>query len=473
MNLAGNDRATANGKLNAMDATTFATLTAWRSAQYAAGGRRRDALFDLCDALLAAGPVPSPAHLSLQPVHRRGWGSLYSALASGQVCEPVLRALLAAHPLAGGEAIYTVDASVWMRCDAETSPGRGVYYHPSRHSAGQPVVAGWAYQWVAQVGFAPDSWTAPMDVRCLRPHENVNTAAAEQIHALLQYLPPDGPLPWFVFDAGYDSVQLAQALAGARAAILVRLRAGRSFYADPLSQPATGRPRRHGHKFDCSDATTWPPPTADVRSEDARYGHVRVRAWAGLHPKTQEHATRGTRKLRPLVRGALVLVEVSRLPQPTQPPKPLWLWWQLPGDDAGLTVPDLDWAWRAYVRRFDLEHTFRFLKQSLNWTLPRVRHPEQADRWTWLVALAYTQLRLARPLVADQRLPWERPLASERLTPGRVRRGFWRLLLLMGTPAKAPKPCGRSPGRPKGKRSGQVPRHPARTKARLAPVGAA
>jgi len=41
-------------------------------------------------------------------------------------------------------------------------------------------------------------------------------------------------------------------------------------------------------------------------------------------------------------------------------------------------------AWRAYVRRFDLEHTFRFLKQTLNWTLPRVRHPGQADRWTWL-----------------------------------------------------------------------------------------
>jgi hypothetical protein len=38
--------------------------------------RRGDALFDLCDALLTAGSVPSPAHLSLQPVHRRGWGSL-------------------------------------------------------------------------------------------------------------------------------------------------------------------------------------------------------------------------------------------------------------------------------------------------------------------------------------------------------------------------------------------------------------
>src|SRR5215467_11151634 len=104
MILAGNDRATANGKLDVMDATAFTALTALtaltasRSAQHAACGRRRDALFDLCDALLTAGPVPSPAHLSLQPAHRRGWGSLYSALASGQVCEPALRALLAAHP---------------------------------------------------------------------------------------------------------------------------------------------------------------------------------------------------------------------------------------------------------------------------------------------------------------------------------------------------------------------------------------
>jgi hypothetical protein len=31
---------------------------------------------------------------------------------------------------------------VWDRCDAECSPERGFYYHPSRHSAGQPIVAG-------------------------------------------------------------------------------------------------------------------------------------------------------------------------------------------------------------------------------------------------------------------------------------------------------------------------------------------
>jgi hypothetical protein len=157
--------------------------------------------------------------------------------------------------------------------------------------------------------------------------------------------------------------------------------------------------------------------------------------------------------------GTLILVEVERLPrgERRREPRVLWLWWDGPEG----TAPDLDLIWRSYVRRFDLEHTFRFLKQSMGWTTPRVRHPEQADRWTWLVLAAYTQLRLARERVADLRLPWERRYEAGRLTPVRVHRVVSALLAELGTPAKAPKPCGRSPGRPKGRLSGRAKRYPA------------
>ena len=125
------------------------------------------------------------------------------------------------------------------------------------------------------------------------------------------------------------------------------------------------------------------------------------------------------------------------------------------------TALDLDLLWRAYVRRFDLEHTFRFFKEALGWTTPRVRHPEQADRWTWLVVAAFTQLRLARACVEDLRLAWERRYHTGRLTPVRVHRVVSALLAHVGTPAKAPKPCGRSPGRPRGRFSGKAKRYPA------------
>lgn len=86
-----------------------------------------------------------------------------------------------------------------------------------------------------------------------------------------------------------------------------------------------------------------------------------------------------------------------------------------------------------------MEHTIHHWKQALGWTTPRVRHPEQADNWTWLILAAYTQLRLARGIVADRRLPWERSLPAESLTPTRVLRSFATLLPLVGTPAEAPK----------------------------------
>ena len=126
------------------------SLHAFRDSFYRCLDHRVDALFELTDALLTGGCVPSPPHLSLAAVHRRGWGSLYAASSKGRIDEGRLRDSLSRYPLKGGSPgdppIYAVDVSVWPRCDAQTSPGRGYYYHPSRHSAGQPIVAGWAYQ---------------------------------------------------------------------------------------------------------------------------------------------------------------------------------------------------------------------------------------------------------------------------------------------------------------------------------------
>ena len=274
-------------------------LRAFRERVHSYMRRRSDALFELMDATLTAGTVPSMVHLSLGGVHRRSWVSLYAALSRGRIDAEALRDLLVDRPLSaegddGRTPVYAVDQSVWPRCDAETSPGRGYHYHPSRHSAGQPIVAGWAYQLVVRLGFERDSWVAPVDAERVRPDGDANDVAAEQVGALVRRLPERGSNPLFVFDAGYDPVRLQRNLERCRAQILVRLHSGRTFYAEPELPPKrpVGRPFRHGARFSCKDPRTWPEPTAKLLARSAGYGTVRVRAWSGLHPKTRRAAER-------------------------------------------------------------------------------------------------------------------------------------------------------------------------------------
>ncbi len=423
-----------------------------------------DALFELCDALLCApGRVGSVPSLSLEPVFRRSHGSLYKALGHGSIDTDWLHRALITYRPASWPAVFAVDASTWDRCDAETSPERGFYYSASKHSAGQPIVAGWSYQWITQLDWAPDSWTAPLDAQRIAPGADATQATIDQVRRLVGLLPADGEVPMFVFDAGYDPIALTHGLIDTRAQVLVRIRSDRVFHPDP-DQPAAGtvgRPRRHGRRFALADPTTWTTPDATLATHDPRYGTVKVTAWYGLHPKLHGRGRWKAHDKPPIVCGSVISVEVEHLPRPTAAPvvKTLWLWWSGPGE------PDLDLCWRAYLRRFDIEHTYRFAKNTLGWTTPSLRTPEQADRWTWLVIAAYTQLRLARGLIDDMRLPWERPRDPTQLTPARVRRGFHRLRPTIGTPARPPKSDTPGPGRPKGTHRPPRTRYPAVKKA--------
>ena len=418
-----------------------------------------DTLFELADAVLCSpalvGSVPG---LSLEPEFRRSHGSLYKALAAGEVDQASLRELVVTHRPQAWPLVYAVDASTWDRCDAECSPERGFHYSASKHSAGQPIVAGWSYQWISQLSWAPDSWTAPMDALRITPAMDTTAATVDQIKRLVGLLPTDREVPLFVFDAGYDGIALGHGLAGTRAEVLVRIASTRVFHPDPepRGDRAIGRPRRHGPRIVLADQTTWPTPDAELTTSVPRYGNVTVTAWHHLHPKLHGRGKWKDHDEPRIVRGSVIRVEVEHLPKPTgRVKKTLWLWW------SGAGEPDLDRCWRSYLRRFDIEHTFRFAKGTLGWTTPSICTPEQADRWTWLMVGAYTQLRLARDLVNDLRLPWERRSDPDKLTPTRVRRGFRRLRALIGTPAHPPKPSRAGPGRPKGTRKPPRTRHPA------------
>jgi len=322
------------------------------------------------------------------------------------------------------------------------------------------VVPGWCFQLVARLNFDRDSWTWPMSCQRIGPGQDAAQVTIGQVRDVAGRLDGSGPVPWFTFDAGssYDPATLTHGLAAERVQLLIRLRKNRRFLRDPLPRDSViGRPRRHGPCFDLKDEATWGVPDACGQDSDPVYGQVQVRAWAGLHPRITRRGRWAACAQVPVVRGWVIRVDVAKMPKPgPETASVLWLWWAGP---AGL-VPDLGLAWRAYVHRFDIEHTIRFAKTTLGWVTPAVRTPGQAARWTAIITAAIAQLVLARPLAADARLPWERPRPAHRLSPGRIRRDFFRVRSTLPPVANPRKPCRPGPGRPKGRTSPPAQRHP-------------
>jgi hypothetical protein len=141
-------------------------------------------------------------------------------------------------------------------------------------------------------------------------------------------------------------------------------------------------------------------------TDTTRYGQAVATAWNRPHPlltRRSAWADHPAGEL-PIIEGTAIRLQVDHL-RGDRAPWPIWLW----RSAIDATAEDVDRLWQAFLRRFDLEHTFRMFKQTRGWTTPKLREPAAADRWTWLVIAAHTQLRLARPLAEDPRRPWERP----------------------------------------------------------------
>jgi len=434
-------------------------LIEFRAELYRCFGRRADALFELGEAVLCAqGRVASLVELSLEKVFRRGHGSLYDALASGRVDVDRLGRLLAGSwdPPDAGPVKLAMDVSAWPRPDAVTSDGLCHCYTACRCDGSRKTIPGWPYSFVAGLEWGASSWTALLDVVRLGPDHDATVASVQQIAGVLGRLERAGalhgrPASVVALDAGYDPTRISYLVeqGGLAVQVLGRVRGNRVYYTAPADRIAgqVGRSRRHGVRFALDEPSTLPPADERLAASSPRYGAVAVAAWHGLHQKLARQGGWATFTGQlPTVAGTLIRIKVERLPG-NRAPEDVWLWHTAPP----ATVFDLDLLWKTYLRRFDLEHTFRLLKQLLGWNAPQIRTPEQADRWSWLVLAAHTQLRLARTLTDDLRRRWERPIPTGRvLTPGRVRRGFPQLRRKLGTPAGKPKPTTAGPGRPKG-----------------------
>jgi hypothetical protein len=287
------------------------------------------------------------------------------------------------------------------------------------------------------------SWFAPREVDRIPTERTPAEVGADQVKVPAQEATPGAPKV-VVADSHYAKRTFLGVFVGlAHVFALVRLACNRVLYGPP--PPKTGKrgaPKKHGAKFRLKA-----PPPPERQTEVTLLGHiVRLSGWANLHFK----------ELPQLV-GPVVRVEFLKADGTPRYQRPLWLFWSGPQDIALTDVALM------YLLRFGIEHFFRFLKQHLGLLAAHVTDLTAIGNWMWVVALAYRQLLLARELVSPQYRPWD-PAArrdpARPLTPGQVRQAWGVFSRGLGTPAAAPRPAGKAPGRAVGFHPKPRRRHP-------------
>jgi hypothetical protein len=426
--------------------TQFNKLVEFRHAVYAHGLLlRRDAQFELLDAVLLSAWVRSFPELSLSPAFRRGWSSAYGAVEEGTQDWGWLEQYFIQQLPNPAVQVYALDETAWPHPQARVLADCQYVYSPTTAVNSKSVVVAHPYSKLGWVPEAHGSWALPVSVERIPSQQTAVAVGVAQVKRLCRarHAEMQQALHLIAADGKYGNHRFLGPLRDEPCGAVVRMRRDRVLYGNPGPYAGRGRPRKHGARFAFKEPATWGPPAVDVALEDEHWGHVRLRRWDDLHARQDADTP-----------FSVLLVEAHR--EREKPTAPLWLAYQPPAHQTPDDQP-VEVIWRGYGARWPIEPSIRFSKQYLYWTLPRFQSPEACDRWTMLVNLAQWELWLARAVVRDQPWPWQPP--QERLTPERTRQSLGALFQQIGTPAAPPKTRGKAPGWPTGTPRQPKPRH--------------
>ncbi len=265
-------------------------LIEFRQAVYEKGiSARRDAVFNLLDALLARGSVSSFAMLSQVEQFQRKWPSLYAAVEDGQLDEAWLRKFLAQHVPNRGICFFALDGSPWPRPRAKTLDDRQYVFQASSDVNGGTIAIGYPYSSLDWVVAAHSSWALPVDERRVPSNQTPQAIGTLQIQDLVKSrVELVEALDIVACDGKYGNAGFLRTDKGKRCGIVARLRCDRVLYGPPPPREPKqrGRNKLHGKRFAFKEPDTWGEPDEVIELEDLYWGKVRLERWPiepGLH----------------------------------------------------------------------------------------------------------------------------------------------------------------------------------------------
>jgi hypothetical protein len=426
---------------------------------------------DLLDALSSNSGAKSVVELSLNPLFRRNYSSIEKSIDEFHVSritedekqqrlnlEKAHLEIIAGHLPALKKRrfhLIAVDVTPQPRPFADTLSDRKVVHAPNPTLSNKPITIGHEYShlvYLPEKAIRPaPPWVVPLSVRRVSSKENGTQVATQQLAVLMDNpkLPFADALCLQVSDGAYSAVHyLHDNKRHKNLVSAARLRSNRVLYFQPPESKQTGKghPTWYGKALKLKNANHYPADQevhTTFTSHTGRTFDVRLKSWGN-------HLMRGKSDC-PMQNQPLTLIRVDAF-KPNGKPlyrRPLWL--VVAGDRRNeISIIDI---WQSYSQRYDIEHYFRFGKQRLLMSSFQTPDLDHEENWWQLTMLAYCQLFLAAPLAHQLPHPWEKlkpATASLLLSPSTVQRDFTRIILQIGSPAKAPKTRGISLGRRNG-----------------------
>jgi hypothetical protein len=415
-----------SNKHNSSTTEHFNKLIQFRQAAYECMGNARDALFELSDAVIQMRQVQSFAELSCAPAFRRKWPSVYEALQDGRPKRNELLRLYLSQLGTQERLVLTGDHTAWSRVWAETLAGRSYQHQPDPIPGHRPVTIGHGYSTLAVVPEMQGSWALPLLHERITSQKPVEAGAKQ----LRQVCPLVLVRPISLWDSEYGCAAFLSTTADVAADKLIRLRTNLCLEGPTKVRTSPrGASPKHGIKFKFKDPTTWWEPDQVLEYTDPVFGVLIVRIWKGL-------------RFRQALEQLMTVAHVERQQASGSRRQPKILWFGWVGEE-----PPQHW-WNLYGRRYPVDHWYRFAKGRLHWTLPLLSTPEQGERWSDLMPMLTWEAWLARDIVQDSPLPWQK--AQTHLSPARVCQSLQNILVAIGTPTRTCKTRGVSPGWPAG-----------------------
>lgn len=429
---------------------------------------RADSTMDLIDAV--AGPNrESVVKTSLSPLFRRKYSSItdvadnmFRRKAEENPNEQELQeehhklsGLLAEYCPPPGERGFTLlatDCTAKPRIYSSKVSDRTIVHAPNHVPGQKPITVGHEYSLVVYLpedeGDRNAHWSYPLSVRRVKSDETGPQVGFEQVQMLVTSTVFRWELCVVVADAAYSTKHwIANGDSIPNLIHIARLRSNRILYQQPLpayEKKRRGRPTSYGELFRLNSP---PPPDEESQIEkttpSGKRWTIHLSRWRNV--LTRGDSSHQTEKYPFDVVRAQVFDETGQRVFKNS------LWLMVAGRRRGEL--ELEQVYRSYAQRYDIEHCFRFGKQKLLLARSQTSDTRHEENLTWVTMLSFAMLYQTRRLAVEVKYPWERRkvTAIVRTPPiTQVQRDYDRIIREIGTPARIPKPRGKSVGRSRG-----------------------